>query len=200
MELRFLPPTIGAGAGSAGAGSTTGGGGGGPGLGIGDGRQYHSHSPTPPPPTSGAAVNNIITDRHHQGGPMNNNCPTPDPTRRTLDRSRINNHHHHPHKNQTPPLPPTTNTVGGRRVRRSSGSGPAGNSPRIMRGPSTEYLQHGRSPMPVRAAMAGGGHHSNGASGGVSSGGTTTGGHKRGNRLGSRTENMSSGSLNSIEV
>ncbi|XP_037051243.1 interference hedgehog isoform X1 [Bradysia coprophila] len=60
-----------------------------------------------------------------------------------------------------------------RRTRRTSGSGPG--SPRVVRGVSSELL-HNRSPMPVRA------HNS-----------------KR-NRLGSRTENMSSGSLNSIEV
>lgn len=59
-----------------------------------------------------------------------------------------------------------------RRTRRGS-AGPG--SPRVVRGVSSELL-HNRSPMPVRA------HNS-----------------KR-NRLGSRTENMSSGSLNSIEV
>lgn len=61
-----------------------------------------------------------------------------------------------------------------RRTRRTSGSGPG--SPRVVRGVSSELLQHNRSPMPVRAHTS-----------------------KR-NRLGSRTENMSSGSLNSIEV
>mgnify|MGYP006950128098 CR=1 FL=1 len=60
-----------------------------------------------------------------------------------------------------------------RRTRRTSGSGPG--SPRVIRGVSSELL-HNRSPMPVRAHTS-----------------------KR-NRLGSRTENMSSGSLNSIEV
>lgn len=60
-----------------------------------------------------------------------------------------------------------------RRTRRTSGSGPG--SPRVVRGVSSELL-HNRSPMPVRAHTS-----------------------KR-NRLGSRTENMSSGSLNSIEV
>lgn len=60
-------------------------------------------------------------------------------------------------------------------VRRSNGRVVPG-SPRVMRGVSSELLSN-RSPMPSRAALAG----------------------KRG-RLGSRTENMSSGSLNSIEV
>ncbi|XP_050083879.1 interference hedgehog-like isoform X2 [Anopheles aquasalis] len=76
-----------------------------------------------------------------------------------------------------------------RRTRRGSGSVPG--SPRIGRGPSSEFLQQqqqqqqhpggvtvARSPMPIRAAG---------------------GGVKRGARLG-RAENMSSGSLNSIEV
>lgn len=63
-----------------------------------------------------------------------------------------------------------------RRTRRTSGSGGGGpGSPRVVRGVSSELL-HNRSPMPVRAHTS-----------------------KR-NRLGSRTENMSSGSLNSIEV
>uniref|UniRef100_A0A182FQQ4 Interference hedgehog n=1 Tax=Anopheles albimanus TaxID=7167 RepID=A0A182FQQ4_ANOAL len=71
-----------------------------------------------------------------------------------------------------------------RRTRRGSGSVPG--SPRIGRGPSSEFLQQqqqgggvtvARSPMPIRAAG---------------------GGVKRGARLG-RAENMSSGSLNSIE-
>lgn len=61
-----------------------------------------------------------------------------------------------------------------RRTRRTSGSAGPG-SPRVVRGVSSELL-HNRSPMPVRAHTS-----------------------KR-NRLGSRTENMSSGSLNSIEV
>lgn len=59
-----------------------------------------------------------------------------------------------------------------RRHHRTSG-GPG--SPRVVRGVSSELL-HNRSPMPVRAHTS-----------------------KR-NRLGSRTENISSGSLNSIEV
>ncbi|XP_055544266.1 interference hedgehog-like isoform X2 [Wyeomyia smithii] len=63
-----------------------------------------------------------------------------------------------------------------RRGRRGSGSVPG--SPRVGRGPSAELLQHNRSPMPIRAA---------------------TSGVKRAARLG-RAENMSSGSLNSIEV
>jgi hypothetical protein len=60
-----------------------------------------------------------------------------------------------------------------RRTRKGSGSVPG--SPRINRGPSTELLHHNRSPMPMRAGV------------------------KRAARLG-RAENMSSGSLNSIEV
>lgn len=61
-----------------------------------------------------------------------------------------------------------------RRTRRGSGSVPG--SPRVNRGPSSEYLQHhNRSPMPIRAGI------------------------KRATRLG-RAENISSGSLNSIEV
>ncbi|XP_065082320.1 interference hedgehog-like isoform X2 [Ochlerotatus camptorhynchus] len=63
-----------------------------------------------------------------------------------------------------------------RRGRRGSGSVPG--SPRVGRGPSAELLQHNRSPMPIRAAASG---------------------VKRAARLG-RAENMSSGSLNSIEV
>ena len=71
-----------------------------------------------------------------------------------------------------------------RRTRRGSGSVPG--SPRIGRGPSSEFLQQqqqqgvtvARSPMPMRAA-------------GMKRPGAT--------RLG-RAENMSSGSLNSIEV
>ncbi|XP_058455056.1 interference hedgehog-like isoform X2 [Malaya genurostris] len=63
-----------------------------------------------------------------------------------------------------------------RRGRRGSGSVPS--SPRVGRGPSAELLQHNRSPMPIRAAASG---------------------VKRATRLG-RAENMSSGSLNSIEV
>lgn len=63
-----------------------------------------------------------------------------------------------------------------RRTRRGSGSVPG--SPRVGRGPSAELLQHNRSPMPIRAAASG---------------------VKRAARLG-RAENMSSGSLNSIEV
>ncbi|XP_055632499.1 interference hedgehog-like isoform X2 [Toxorhynchites rutilus septentrionalis] len=63
-----------------------------------------------------------------------------------------------------------------RRGRRGSGSVPG--SPRVGRGPSSEMLQHNRSPMPIRAAASG---------------------VKRAARLG-RAENMSSGSLNSIEV
>ncbi|XP_062559047.1 interference hedgehog-like isoform X2 [Armigeres subalbatus] len=63
-----------------------------------------------------------------------------------------------------------------RRGRRGSGSVPG--SPRVGRGPSAELLQHNRSPMPIRAAASG---------------------VKRTARLG-RAENMSSGSLNSIEV
>ncbi|XP_058825195.1 interference hedgehog-like isoform X2 [Topomyia yanbarensis] len=63
-----------------------------------------------------------------------------------------------------------------RRGRRGSGSVPG--SPRVGRGPSAELLQHNRSPMPIRAAASG---------------------VKRATRLG-RAENMSSGSLNSIEV
>lgn len=66
-----------------------------------------------------------------------------------------------------------------RRTRRTSGSNPVvPGSPRVVRGVSSELLHHNRSPMPTRAAAMTG---------------------KR-NRLGSRTENMSSGSLNSIEV
>lgn len=65
-------------------------------------------------------------------------------------------------------------TAGGRR-----GSGSVPGSPRVGgRGPSAELLQHNRSPMPIRAAASG---------------------VKRAARLG-RAENMSSGSLNSIEV
>lgn len=62
-----------------------------------------------------------------------------------------------------------------RRTRRTSGSASGPGSPRVVRGVSSELL-HNRSPMPSRAITG-----------------------KR-NRLGSRTENMSSGSLNSIEV
>lgn len=71
---------------------------------------------------------------------------------------------------------PNDNGSGGGGVNVSSmrrTRGPPG-SPRVVRGVSSELLQN-RSPMPVRA-------------------------HSKRNRLGSRTENMSSGSLNSIEV
>lgn len=73
-------------------------------------------------------------------------------------------------------LPAARNNSSIRRGRRGSGSVPG--SPRVGRGPSAELLQHNRSPMPIRAAASG---------------------VKRAARLG-RAENMSSGSLNSIEV
>ncbi|XP_055607220.1 interference hedgehog-like [Uranotaenia lowii] len=73
-------------------------------------------------------------------------------------------------------LGPSRNNSSIRRTRRGSGSVPG--SPRVGRGPSAELLQHNRSPMPIRAAASG---------------------VKRAARLG-RAENMSSGSLNSIEV
>lgn len=124
--------------------------------------------------TSGIGGNGgSITIQHN---PNSNNIPTPDPHRRTLDRS---------HRNIVESGSGVINgggVSGSRRTRRSSGSGPGGGggmtvpgSPRIMRGVSSEYIQSNRSPMPVRTT-------------------------KRGNRLGTRTENMSSGSLNSIEV
>lgn len=110
---------------------------------------------------------------------QNNNCPpTPDPLRRTLERSARNIHHVGDSKMMSPEgdLGLGRNNQSGRRTRRTSGSGPG--SPRIMRGGVSSELLQNRSPMPVRAAA----------------------GMKRNNRLGGRTENMSSGSLNSIEV
>ncbi len=103
--------------------------------------------------------------------------------RRTLERSTRNLQYAGPAGDGTNKmLQHNDNGVGGggggvnvssmRRTRRGSG-GPG--SPRVVRGVSSELL-HNRSPMPVRAHTS-----------------------KR-NRLGSRTENMSSGSLNSIEV
>lgn len=147
MELRFLP-TTGSGVNGGGAG------GGGGDHQTNPGGMMHT--------TSGIG-----------GGmhPINNSSSTPDPHRRTLERS---------HRNIVEGT--GVSGAGSRRTRRSSGSGTGGGggmtvpgSPRIMRGVSSEYIQHNRSPMPVRTS-------------------------KRGNRLGTRTENMSSGSLNSIEV
>ena len=137
---------------------------------------------------------------------QNNNCSPPlqpptlgipivqmssmDPMRKTLDRSHKSLHHiggggHTPTDEWS-----TTKMMGidgmcdvtripsMRRTRRSSGSGQqVPGSPRIGRGLSSELLHHNRSPLPVRGAMP----------------------SKR-NRLGSRTDNMSSSSLNSIEV
>lgn len=185
MELRFLPTSgVGGGAGTGvgvGAGLLTG-------LsGSTDLRGgYNNSGPTHP-----HHLPQFHQHHHHQshspspgGGSLvlqtNNNCPTPDSHRRTLERSLRSIQHADGDLgiSRNPPLP------GSRRVRRSSGSGP-GNSPRIIRGISSEYLQHNRSPMPVRSAIAMGG-------------GSISG--KRGNRLGNRTDNLSSGSLNSIEV
>lgn len=105
--------------------------------------------------------------------------------RRTLERSTRNLQYAGPAADGTNKMLPNDNNGSGgggggvnvssmRRTRRTSGSGGPG-SPRVVRGVSSELL-HNRSPMPVRAHTS-----------------------KR-NRLGSRTENMSSGSLNSIEV
>lgn len=121
---------------------------------------------------------------------QNNNCntiTTPDPHRRSLERGLRQLHQVDPKMMLQDGIMNEhgRSGVGGggggnsggaavRRTRRTSGSG---GSPRIIRGVSSELLQHNRSPLPVR-----------------------TTGHKRGNRLGNRTENMSSGSLNSIEV
>lgn len=99
--------------------------------------------------------------------------------RRTLERSTRNLQYAGPVGDGNKMLHNDNGSGGGvnvssmRRTRRTSGSGPG--SPRVVRGVSSELL-HNRSPMPVRAHTS-----------------------KR-NRLGSRTENMSSGSLNSIEV
>ncbi|KAJ6636752.1 Interference hedgehog [Pseudolycoriella hygida] len=105
-----------------------------------------------------------------------NNNHTQGGERRTLERSTRNLQYVAPATDGN--KMPQTDNGGGvnvssiRKTRRTSG-GPG--SPRVVRGVSSELL-HNRSPMPVRAHTS-----------------------KR-NRLGSRTENMSSGSLNSIEV
>lgn len=150
MELRFLPTTgsnVNGGDGRGDSGSV--------GIGVGGGGDHQTNI--------GSGMHSII----------NNSNSTPDPHRRTLERS---------HRNIVEGVVVGVGGTGSRRTRRSSGSGAGGGggmnvpgSPRIMRGVSSEYIQHNRSPMPVRTS-------------------------KRGNRLGTRTENMSSGSLNSIEV
>lgn len=112
---------------------------------------------------------------------QNNNHTQPGDAqhRRTLERSTRNLQYAGPAGDGTNKM--QQNDSGGgvnvssmRRTRRTSGSAGPG-SPRVVRGVSSELL-HNRSPMPVRAHTS-----------------------KR-NRLGSRTDNMSSGSLNSIEV
>lgn len=103
---------------------------------------------------------------------------SPEAVRRTLDRSHRNINHHY----DTPegiggsgsvPPPLRRGTMAGGGVGRHIPG-----SPRVLRGGVSSELLQNRSPMPQRAAALAG---------------------KRG-RLGSRTENMSSGSLNSIEV
>lgn len=115
---------------------------------------------------------------------QNNNHTQPGDAqhRRTLERSTRNLQYTGPAGDGTNKMLQNDNGSGGggggvssmRRTRRTSGSAGPG-SPRVVRGVSSELL-HNRSPMPVRAHTS-----------------------KR-NRLGSRTDNMSSGSLNSIEV
>lgn len=135
----------------------------------------------------------VIPTNHpslHQQSALTSQLPPLAPHRRTLERNIRNNHHNqqlnqHAHTNGGMLTDAANGNVGIPVVRNSSirrqprrGSNNSNGSPRIMRGPSSELLQHHhqRSPMPIRA--------NNG---------------KPRSRLG-RAENMSSGSLNSIEV
>ena len=205
MELRFLPNTLTSAVSAAGTQQ----------------QQHHRHNhhhhqqPPQPPQKHNIHHNNLHLQQQQQNNNFQQQAPTSDFHRRTLDRSTRNIQYSPAVAGVAASSPvsasstnsgsgsgcgidkmltqgavdsilmnglPTISDVGHvssmRRTRRTSGSGgpPPPGSPRVVRGVSSELLNHNRSPMPSRAITG-----------------------KR-NRLGSRTENMSSGSLNSIEV
>ncbi|XP_055840511.1 interference hedgehog [Episyrphus balteatus] len=146
--------------------------------------QQHQHPPPVPPHQN----NNHHPPTMHYQPPPSPLTPSMEVHRRTLERSARNLHYTQPGGGGVSPHDSAMNIDGLptripslRRTRRTSGSTNNNNGGvGIPIVPGSPRVQ--RSPMPNRGGQG------------------TGGGMKKRNRLGSHTENMSSGSLNSIEV